>query len=76
MNGTVLNVIREEHMHATMFIEDGGVSIYDWPPEIEIRPDVPLAIGGNWLFASGGGCITNKVNGRDSAPLQRLVIKL
>lgn len=47
--------VQKKHPHATLFIEDGNVDIYDWPPEIEERPDEKLAEGGCWLFASGGG---------------------
>jgi hypothetical protein len=44
-----------EHPHACLFIEDGSVNLFDWPPEIERRPEEPMCFGSYWDGASGGG---------------------
>lgn len=50
-----MNDLRKTHPDATLYIEDGSIDIYDWPDDIPRRPDTPLATGGIWMFASGGG---------------------
>lgn len=44
------------HPDAVLFIEDGGVSIYDWHTDQDRRPDEPLvSYSGYWHKAGGGG---------------------
>jgi hypothetical protein len=40
---------------ATLFLEDGFPAIYDWPGEIDRRPDDALVEGCYWHKSGGGG---------------------
>lgn len=44
-----------DHPDATLFLEDGLVAIYDWPADVEQRPDEALTDFHFWDGASGGG---------------------
>lgn len=49
----LLTDIQRSIPDATLFIEDGEVALYDWPPDVMVRPE-PIADGGYWHKASGG----------------------
>jgi len=53
------NIINElhagDHPFATMFLEDGSPAFYDWPGDIESRPDIQLCDGGAYWHRAGGG---------------------
>lgn len=41
--------------NATLYLEDGTPAIYDWPIDVDHRPDDALAMGCCWHKAGGGG---------------------
>lgn len=46
--------IRETVPNAEIFLEDGSIDLYDWPPE-DPKPGHPIATGAYWPNAGGGG---------------------
>jgi hypothetical protein len=44
-----------DHPDAVLFLEDGTPALYDWPGDIDYRPDDALAYGCYWPKAGGGG---------------------
>lgn len=51
----LLNEVRAENGDLTLFLEDGVVSMYDWPTCEANRPEQPVSDSHYWAGASGGG---------------------
>lgn len=44
-----------EYPDATFYLEDGTPALYDWPSDVEHRPEEAMAIGSYWHRSGSGG---------------------